>query len=311
MSSKLFLAIGEPMVELSGAGTGDADLWRMGFAGDVLNTLWYTRAALPADGAGGWRTALLTRLGSDPFSSKLRGFLTHNGIDTAFVQTDEQRGVGLYAISLSENGERSFSYWRSHSAARRLADDRKALSGAIAAADVVYFSGITMAILPDEGRQNLLEEIGAAQGRGQRIVFDPNIRRRLWDDVETMKHWLTQAMAVASIGLPSFDDEADLWGDTTLDNCLSRWQEAGCGEVVVKNGGGDMIAAETGQPVERLTVERQKPVDTTGAGDAFNAGYIAARLDGRSTRQAMLDGHAMASRVIAVPGALMPMTQLR
>jgi 2-dehydro-3-deoxygluconokinase len=310
MSSKLFLAIGEPMVELSGAGQSDADLWRMGFAGDVLNTLWYTRAALPQDGAGGWRTALLTRIGGDPFSSKLRGFLDDNGLDTAFVQTDEHRSVGLYAISLSEHGERSFSYWRSHSAARRLADDQNALSEAITSADVVYFSGITLAILTDEGRQNLLEEVRAARQRGQQIVFDPNIRRRLWDDVETMKHWLSEAMAVASIGLPSFDDEADLWGDATLDDCLSRWQESGCGEVVVKNGGGDVLAAETGKPVEQLAVKRKKPVDTTGAGDAFNAGYIAARLGGKSLRQAMLDGHAMASRVIAVPGALVPMAQL-
>lgn len=307
MTAKLFLSIGEPMVELGRAGDGDGDLWRMGFAGDVLNTLWYARASLPETG---WRTALLTRLGTDPFSARMRNFLARHGLDTAYVGTDEKRSVGLYAIDLSPTGERRFSYWRSSSAARGLADDAAALAEAIDAADVVYFSGITLAILPPAGRQNLIDAARAARARGRIVVFDPNIRPALWEDRETMRRWLNEGAAVASIGLPSFDDDAELWGDASPEDCLRRWQAAGCGEVAVKNGGGD-IAVGTPGSFETIAVERIPPVDTTGAGDAFNAGYLVARLGEIPPTEAVLAGHRLACHVIGQRGALIPMEKLR
>lgn len=307
MTAKLFLSIGEPMVELGRAGEGDDDFWRMGFAGDVLNTLWYARASLSETG---WRTALLTRLGTDPFSARMRDFLDRNGLGTEHVGTDEKRSVGLYAIELSPGGERRFSYWRSASAARGLADDAAMLGEAIDAADLVYFSGITLAILPPEGRQNLIDAARAARARGRTVVFDPNIRPALWEDRETMRRWLNEGAAVASIGLPSFDDDADLWGDASPEDCLRRWQAAGCGEVAVKNGGGD-IAVGTQDGHETITVERIRPVDTTGAGDAFNAGYLAARLAEVPPAEAVLAGHRLACHVIGQRGALIPMEKLR
>jgi 2-dehydro-3-deoxygluconokinase len=307
VTARLFLSIGEPMVELGRAGDGDGDLWRMGFAGDVLNTLWYARASLPETG---WRTALLTRLGTEPFSARMRDFLTCNGLDTAYVTPDEKRSVGLYAIDLSPSGERRFSYWRSASAARGLADDAESLGEAIDAADLVYFSGITLAILPPTGRQNLIDAARAARARGRMVVFDPNIRPALWEDRETMRRWLREGIAAATVGLPSFDDDAELWGDASPEDCLRRWQAAGCGEVAVKNGGGD-IAVGTPGNIETITVERIRPVDTTGAGDAFNAGYLAARLGDIAPAAAVLAGHRLACHVIGQRGALIPMEKLR
>ncbi|MBW8285647.1 MAG: sugar kinase, partial [Rhizobium sp.] len=114
MGNKLFLSIGEAMVELSQAEGG---LWRMGFAGDTLNTAWYARACLSAD----WEVAYFTRLGHDPFSERMQEFLQDSAISTRFIERDPERTVGLYAIELHD-GERSFSYWRGQSAARRLAD---------------------------------------------------------------------------------------------------------------------------------------------------------------------------------------------
>lgn len=307
MTGKLFLSIGEPMVELGRSGT--ADLWRMGFAGDVLNTLWYARACLPRDGADGWRTAILTRLGHDSFSTRMLEFLAANGLETDFVSTDDTRSVGLYAIDLAPDGERRFSYWRSQSAARGLADDAEKLREAVEQADLVYFSGITLAILPPAGRSNLVEAARSARARGQMVVFDPNIRPALWEDAQTMRDWLRKAMATATVALPSFDDEARVWGDATVEACAARWREAGAGEVVVKNGGGDIVAAASGA-VTKIAVERIRPVDTTGAGDAFNAGYLAARLAGRDTRDAVGEGHRLAEQVIGQRGALLPMADI-
>jgi len=297
----LFLSIGEPMVELSQAGD---ELWRLGFAGDVLNTAWYARARLPQD----WEVACFTRLGQDPFSPRMIAFMAGNGLSTRFVSRDPQRSIGLYSIELHE-GERSFAYWRGQSAARALADDAQALEKAIGAADVVYFSGITLAILPPEGRARLIAAAASARARGALTAFDPNIRPRLWQDAAVMRRALMDAAGAAAIALPSFDDEAEWFGDADLAACAARWRAAGAGEVALKNGGGPMLVAGAGES-ESLEVTRAAPVDSTGAGDAFNGGYLAARIAGRGPAAAARAGHALSVQVIGHHGALVAMDRL-
>lgn len=297
----LFLSIGEPMVELSHA---EGDLWRLGFAGDVLNTAWYARAMMPAE----WEIGCFTRLGQDPFSPRMVEFMAQNGLSTRFVSRDPALGIGLYSIELHE-GERSFAYWRGQSAARALADDPQALTAATEVADVIHFSGITLAILPPEGRSRLIAAVKAARLRGAVTSFDSNIRPRLWEDAATMRAALMAAAASASIALPSFDDEAEWFGDADLAACAARWQAAGAGEVAVKNGGGPMLVVGPGHSAH-IDVTRCTPVDSTGAGDAFNGGYLAARLAGDPPEAAARAGHALSLRVIGEAGALIPMERL-
>ncbi|MBP0438067.1 sugar kinase [Tianweitania sediminis] len=300
----LFISIGEAMVELSSATDAGDGLWRLGFAGDTLNTAWYARACLP----DAWQVGYMTRLGQDPFSPQLADFLENNNITGDFIRTEPSRSVGLYAIQLKD-GERSFAYWRGQSAARLLADDLALLDRAFAAADAIYLSGITLAILPDAGRDALVSRLVAARRAGTFTAFDPNLRPRLWEDADTMRHWLTQAAAGAGVLLPSFDDEAEWFGDATPEACARRWQAAGASEVIVKNGGGPMVLLQGG---DLLTAPAEfiAPVDSTGAGDSFNGAYLAARLTGSSAADAAQAGHAVALKVIAHRGALIPLRDL-
>lgn len=297
----LLLSIGEPMVELSHAEGG---LWRLGFAGDVLNTAWYARALLPAD----WEVACFTRLGQDPFSPRMIDFMEENGLSTRFISRDPRRSIGLYSIELHE-GERSFAYWRGQSAARALADDAAALEAATGVADVIHFSGISLAILPPAGRERLIAAVARARARGALTSFDPNIRPKLWEDADTMRESLTAAAAAAGIALPSFDDEAEWFGDPDPDACAARWLAAGAGEVALKNGGGPIVVSGAAGH-SRIEVERITPLDSTGAGDAFNGGYLAARLAGDAPAAAASAGHALSLQVIGSPGALIPMDRL-
>ena len=134
------LSIGECMVELMQAEGG---LMRKSFAGDTFNTAYYARQYLPSD----WSVDYFSAIGVDRISDEMRAFIAGHGIGTQTIAGIDGRSPGLYMIHL-DNGERSFSYWRSVSAAKLLARDGDRLRGAIEASDIVVFSGITLAILP-------------------------------------------------------------------------------------------------------------------------------------------------------------------
>ena len=291
------LAIGECMIEMSGGQHGN---WRLGFAGDTLNTLWYTRAVLdPAEGPVGYFTAL----GDDPFSNRIVDFMRANGIDTHLIRRLEGRRPGLYLIEQIA-GDRHFTYWRETSAARRLADDEGALRGAMDAARMIYFSGISLAILSPEARARLLALAGEARRAGTPVAFDPNVRPALWESEAVMRQTLTTAAEASSIVLPSFDDERKVFGDASTRDTVARYLDAGADEVAVKNGAepvlvghGDVVRELPARPVKRV-------VDPTGAGDSFNGAYLGVRLKGASAEEAAEAGIAVAAQVIGAHGAI-------
>lgn len=299
-----FVSVGECMVELSQAGEG---LLRQGFAGDTLNTAWYARALLPGD----WTVDYATVVGADALSGRMVDFIAAAGIGTRSIGRHPDRAPGLYMITLTQ-GERSFTYWRDRSAARTLADDAGWLDRAFAGAGLIYVSGITLAILDPAARARLRDRLAAARRAGARVAFDPNLRPRLWSDPVTMRTEITAAAAISDIVLPSHDDEAQHFGDASPIATALRYRNLGVGEILVKNGGGGMVAvAEGGAPVDLPALPRVDPVDTTGAGDSFNGGYLAARLTGADCLAATRAGHDIALRVIGHHGALMPLSQIR
>lgn len=295
---KRIVSVGECMVEMAPTGEGT---YAMGFAGDTLNTAWYLRRALSADRPVDY----LTAVGTDPISARMVAFFEEAGLGTAHVARLSDRTVGLYLIELT-NGERSFAYWRGQSAARLLARDVAALEAGFAEAALIYLSGITLAILDPADRARLLEALAAARAAGSAVAFDPNLRPRLWPDPAAMCAAVTEAARHADIVLPSHEDEATFFGDADAAATAARYAAAGATLVVVKDGAGPMVTlTEDGQqshPPERV----QEVIDTTAAGDSFNAGFLAAHLTGAPLADAVRAGARLAARVIGARGALVP-----
>lgn len=296
MTRQKALFIGEAMIEIS----GEAGALKLGFAGDVLNTAWHVRRLLPAKD---WEVAFFTATGCDIHSKAMRNFVRQSGIELAGSPEFEAYNPGLYIIH-QENGDRQFTYWRKDSAARRLADNGDALWKAMADANIVYFSGITLAILPLTKRLSFLRAVKRARLRGARVVFDPNIRRGLWNSQSQLRAALTNTSRLADMVLPSFDDEREHFKDASPIACAERYSRWGVPEVVVKNGGSLMVVASEGR-TQQIDLERvTEVVDPTGAGDAFNAGYLAARMLGETIGRSVDAGHRLALDVIGGHGAL-------
>jgi 2-dehydro-3-deoxygluconokinase len=281
------------MLELTRAAAGG---WRLGGAGDTLNTAIHLARA-------GFDVAYLTALGADPFSDELLAGWRAEGLDCSLVLRDPARLPGLYAITTDARGERSFAYWREASAARGMFA-LPAMNEAAAAAtqaDLFVFSLISLAILPNDGRAALLALARAVRAAGGVVAFDSNYRPRLWGSAAEAVAWRDAAIAEATIGLPTLEDEAALGAAPDAQGVAAHWRACGCAEVVVKLGAGGCWLPN-GRPCPPPT--RLDPIDTSGAGDAFNAGYLAARLMARDPPDAAVEGHRLAGRVIMLPGAI-------
>lgn len=261
------LSIGECMVELMQA---DGGLMRKSFAGDTFNTAYYARQYLPAD----WSVDYFTAVGRDMISEEMLSFMTGHGIGTGHIAHIDGRSPGLYMIHLND-GERSFSYWRSVSAAKLLARDADRLRAAVEASDVVVFSGITLAILSPEDVDTLLAELRRARASGKLVAFDPNIRPRLWDTSERMRATISDGARAASLVMPSFDDEKTHFGDTSIEATIARYRALGVPDVIVKDGadGATLALGDTRAHVPSARVENI--IDTTSAGDSFNGSFLA------------------------------------
>jgi 2-dehydro-3-deoxygluconokinase len=286
------VAVGEGMAELLRREGG----WTLGYAGDVLNTAIYLARA-------GHDVALLSAVGTDPFSGELRRKCEAEGLDASLLLTHRDRQIGLYAVSTDARGERSFTYWRESSAARAmfaLPESEAALTRAVDA-DLLYFSLITLAILPRDGRRQLLALASRVGAGGGKVAFDSNYRPRLWSSADEARSASDAAIACAHIGLPTLDDETALHGTADAAAVAARWAALGCGETVVKLGAGGCRLSDGRIVAPPRPLE---PVDTSGAGDAFNAAYLSARLREADAMAAAMQGHALASWTIMRPGGI-------
>jgi 2-dehydro-3-deoxygluconokinase len=292
--------IGECMIELSQfdptAGTFHANA-----SGDTLNTAVYIQRL-----ANGTEidVSFVTVLGTDAYSDWILGRIETWGVDTALIARDEDRIPGIYAIETDTDGERRFRYWRSESAARRMAEHGLLAADLLSRFDLLYLSGVTLAILNERSREKLLDACRAVREAGGKVAFDSNFRPSLWDSPDSARSAYAAQLALCDYAFLSLEDECGLWHTTSEADVIERVSRFCEGEIVLKAGGVHLMLAAKGDTAEVPLSPASKIVDTTAAGDSFNAGYLVARLTGQSPRDAALAGHQVALQVIGKSGAI-------
>jgi 2-dehydro-3-deoxygluconokinase len=293
------VCIGEVMVEFVRGADGR---FGFGYGGDTFNMAVYLARA-------GIDVAYATALGNDRYSDGILALAAAEGVKSDTVLRVPGRLPGLYLIETDDKGERQFAYWRDTSPARELFElpEWSRVAERMLSAKLVYFSGITLSLYSNNGLGRFLAVVEMARQQGVKVAFDGNFRPRGWKgDLSRTRTVFMEALKRVDIALPTYDDEAVLWGDPSPEATVERMQAFGIAEIVVKNGPNSALVATGGQnefiPVPEVVV----PVDTTAAGDSFNAGYLAARLTGKQPGEAAADAHRLAGEVIRHRGAIMP-----
>ncbi|MCD9502994.1 sugar kinase [Photobacterium phosphoreum] len=303
---KRIALIGECMIELNGSSFG---AMQQTYGGDSLNTAVYLARI------AGQSVAIdyISALGCDAISDGMIMRWQQEGINTTTVLRDKHRQPGLYLIQLDEFGERTFLYWRNQSAARYMLrhPDFERIVKHLNDVDMVYLSGISLAILPPNDRDKIIDLLKDISNKGISIIFDSNYRPALWKNSEIARDCYRKLLAITDLALVTNDDEVALWGDVTEEDTLLRLKKSGVKQAVVKMGSKgnyyEDFVTNTRTFVAATFVKNV--VDTTSAGDSFNAGFIAGLITGKSPVKCSEQGHQLAGIVIQHKGAIIPATK--
>lgn len=288
------ISLGECLVELIKREDGAYD---SSFAGDAFNTLFYaTRLGL--------RTGFISAVGDDRFSTMIIEGIEREGIDTSRLIRMRGKNNGLYVIETDEQGEYLFDYWRENSAATEtlLESDVDDLVEYCSMADYFLFTGITLAVMKGADRlETLLRHLN---GRTN-IVFDTNYRERLWASPAAFRDRMEDIMQYVDIFLPSASDLGMLYPDEDLEDVLGRFVAGGTQTIAMTSGASGGAIFQNGE-LDMMPAADDIPdvVDATGAGDAFNAGFIAGLARGESVEHAYALGQRVAGWVLQVRGAI-------
>jgi 2-dehydro-3-deoxygluconokinase len=293
------VCVGEVTIEMS---RGSDGRFAMGCGGDTFNTAVYLARA-------GVDVSYATALGDDPYSQGVLSLATAEGVRTDLILNATGRLPGLSTIETDPKGERRLYHWRETAPARDLFElpDWARVAEALLTSRLIYFSGVTLSLYSNLGLGRFLAVLELARQQGARVAFDGNFRPHLWKgDLVRTRTVFMEALKRVDIALPAFDDEAVLWGDPSPEATVQRLQAFGIAEVVVKNGPNSALVSAGGRQEFVPVLEVVDPIDTTAAGDSFNAGYMAARLSGDNPAGAAAAGHRLAGEKIRHRGSIMP-----
>ena len=293
------VCVGEATVEFVRGGDGR---FGMGCSGDTFNVAVYLARA-------GIDTAFATALGDDAYSDAILALATAEGVAGNLVLRPRGRLPGIVVVDTDAAGGRRRYDWRGESPARDLFElpDWARVAEGLTKASLIYFSGITLSLYSNNGLGRFLALVEMARQQGVKVAFDGNFRPRGWrGDLTRARTVFMEALKRVDIALPTYDDEAVLWGDPSPEATVERLQAFGIPEIVVKNGPNSALVA-AGDKREHVPVpEVVEPVDPMAAGDGFNAGYLSARLNGVGPADAAMAAHQLAAQVIRHRGAIMP-----
>ncbi len=251
----------------------------------------------------GRSVALVSRVGADPFGDEIVRTLRGEGVDTHWVTRDEAHPTGLLVKERRGPDDIHVYYYREGSAAAQLGASDVAVD-AVTRARRVHVTGITLALGsgPRAAVDTLLD---LCQEHQVPVSFDPNFRLKLWSEEEAAKVCTSVLPAVSDllVGEDELLAMARAAGSATdLDEALDWVEQFDLDSVVVKRGAQGVIGTRGKSRVARPAVRTTSIVDTVGAGDAFNAGYLHALMAGVEFDRALDIGSWVASRVVSHTG---------
>jgi len=292
------ISLGEPMLEFNAITKGrlrDVNLFKRSWGGDTSN---FAVAVTRLGGKAGY----VCRVGDDDFGKCFLDFWRGEGVDTSHVIVEKGGFTGIYFISIIDGGEHDFTYYRTNSSASHLCPEDIDPSY-IGRAKVFHTSGISQAI-SQSCREAVFTAIEIAKQSGVKFSYDPNVRLKLWP-IHTARAVIMRTIELADIVMPSIEDMKILLGVDSPEQAADLIMKRGPKIVVVKLGSEGSFVAYDDEKV-RVPGFKVMPVDTTGAGDAFDAAFMVSLLEGCNPVESAKFANAVGALTTLGKGAVEP-----
>ena len=261
----------------------------------------------------GLESSYLTRIGLDVFGEGFLKLWRENGVDTSLVQTDPERRTGLYFISF-EGLRHRFTYYRKESAAANISS-LPLTSDLVGKFDLVHMSGISLGMGPS-GVEAAMKLLSLARELSVAVSFDVNYRPAQWPDADSARAAILGAVSEGVDYLEITDDEMAALGLCANQEELPEVFPSAKTILAKMGPKGSWIHAAPSRSPTRIRSKDSRSIsfyvpafsvevkDSVGAGDSFDAGYIAAISYGYAPRKAARFATAAAALTCTGAGPL-------
>ena len=299
--NKKAVFVGECMIELSGniSEMSSSGLnMQVNFGGDTLNSaVYFSRLSNNTI-----TTFYSTALGKDNFSKKMISQFKAENINCDYIRQDGTTPPGIYAIETDEKGDRSFSYWRNESPSKSLflgSNGQKLING-ISSSDIFYYSGITAGIL-DKAQQKELVNLGKSSVVS---AFDFNYREKLHfkkKEAQLLFQYINNNIDIHFI---SYDDVKELFNINNPNEIIQMVSNNK--NLILLRYNNQILYKNKLEEIKTITVQHDKALDTTAAGDSFNGSFLALMTNNKniSIEENILKSHSVTREVIKHKGAI-------
>ena len=251
----------------------------------------------------GFKTGLITRLGRDEFGEMILRALRAEGIDTSHVKFMDNAPTGIYFIQRHYPipGKSTVYYYRHGSAASHI-DEEDIERDYVERTKRVFLTGITPA-LSESCYRAVKKLYMLARELHKDIFFDTNIRLKLWGDVDKARSKLIPLLEEVKVLFTNKEDLRILYPGRSFDEVLSQLFQLGIEIIVVKSGEeGASVYTSGGSSFYEQAYKTPVIEDVIGAGDAFDAVFIASLLKGLSLKDALKLANLAGMMVVTTRG---------
>lgn len=283
------VAIGECMVEFAELENG---LYLQSYAGDTLNTLFYASRL-------GLRTGYVSGIGDDPYSQGIIEALDRDGIERIHVKQVKGSSNGTYFV-LDNQGRKDYHFLRKYSAATRMLEvlEVKDLAEYINSSCWLHLSLTSIGIQQD--KEQFFDLLGSIEGVN--ISFDANYRASVWRDAEDARIYYERMLPLATVLFVTDTDHQALYGETDFVDAIKRYQSFGVPRFAYRMGEKGSVLFDG--KATMIPICEANVLDTTGAGDSFNAGFLYSLRNGRSFAECGKFATACAATAIEERGGM-------
>ncbi|MBR1765386.1 MAG: carbohydrate kinase [Ruminococcus sp.] len=218
----------------------------------------------------GGSSRLLTQLGDDPFGHRIMHRLESVGVDTGCISLTDKANTALAFVSLAENGDRTFSFYRKPSA-DMLYSAESVKEQYFDDVFCLHFCSVSIGDFPMKEAHK--RAIDIMKKRGGIVSFDPNLRFNLWESRDALKAAVREFIPLSDIVKLSEDELEFITGYSTPEEG-SEWLFKQGVKLMLYTLGSKGAYAFTENTMAFSPACKVKAVDTTGAGDGFTGAFL-------------------------------------